>query len=251
MKIIVGKSENSMNHYAKNCIIDVIKTNDQPVLGLATGSTPVGMYQALIQAYRQGEVSFKDVTTFNLDEYVNLASDDPNSYRYFMNDQLFNHIDIQLDHTFVPNGNTTDHQQACLDYEQEIDQHDHLDLQVLGIGTNGHIGFNEPGTSFESRTHVIELEPSTREANARFFASLDDVPTHAITMGIETIMESKAILLIARGADKKQAVKELVDGKRSPDFPASALKTHPRVTMLLDEAAASLLDDAAIYKKLD
>jgi len=251
MKIIVGNKEEKINQYAKDYVIDVIKSKDQPVLGLATGSTPIGMYQALIKAHQQGEVSFKTVTTFNLDEYVNLAADDPNSYRYFMNEQLFNHVDINPDHTFVPNGNTSDHQQACLDYEQDINQHDHLDLQVLGIGTNGHIGFNEPGTPFESRTHVIELEPSTRKANARFFASLEDVPTHAITMGIETIMESKAILLIARGADKQQAVKELVDGKRSPDFPASALKTHPRVTMLLDTDAAALLDDAAIYKTLD
>jgi len=241
MNIIVCQNYDHLSDYAKDIVVDTINTKDKPVLGLATGSTPEGMYQALIKAYQNNQVSFKDVTTFNLDEYVGLGKDDPNSYHYFMNEHLFNHVDIDQNETFVPPGNTDDHEQACRDYEQNMHRHDDIDLQVLGLGVNGHIGFNEPGTPFDTRTHVIELDDSTRKANARFFDSIEDVPTHAITMGIETIMESKQILLLASGDSKKEAVYRLVNGEETPDFPASILHRHPNVTVILDRDAASLL----------
>jgi len=241
MNIIVCQNYDHLSDYAKDLVINTINNNGKPVLGLATGSTPEGMYQALIKAYQEKHVSFKDVTTFNLDEYIGLGKEDPNSYHHFMDEHLFNHVDIDQNETFVPPGNTDNHEQACLDYEQNMHRHGDIDLQVLGLGVNGHIGFNEPGTPFDTRTHVIELDQSTREANARFFDSIDDVPTHAITMGIETIMESKQILLLASGDSKKEAVQRLVNGEETPDFPASILHRHNNVTVILDRDAASLL----------
>lgn len=241
MNIIVCQNYDHLSDYAKDLVINTINNNDKPVLGLATGSTPEGMYQALIKAYQEKHVSFKDVTTFNLDEYIGLGKEDPNSYHHFMDEHLFNHVDIDQNETFVPPGNTDNHEQACLDYEQNMHRHGDIDLQVLGLGVNGHIGFNEPGTPFDTRTHVIELDESTRVANARFFDSIDDVPTHAITMGIETIMESKQIVLLASGDSKKEAVQRLVNGEETPDFPASILHRHNNVTVILDRDAASLL----------
>ncbi|GEM01554.1 glucosamine-6-phosphate deaminase [Halolactibacillus halophilus] len=241
MNIIVCQNYDHLSDYAKDVVIDTIKTKDKPVLGLATGSTPEGMYRALIKAHQNNDVSFKHVTSFNLDEYIGLGKDDPNSYHHFMDEHLFNHVDIDQNETFVPPGNTDDHEKACRDYEQNMHHHDNLDLQVLGLGINGHIGFNEPGTPFDTRTHMIELDDSTREANARFFDSIDDVPTHAITMGIETIMESKQILLLASGDSKKEAVYRLLNGEETPDFPASILHRHKNVTVILDRDAASLL----------
>lgn len=241
MNIIVCENYDHLSDYAKDLVINTINNNDKPVLGLATGSTPEGMYQALIKAYQEKYVSFKDVTTFNLDEYIGLGKENPNSYHHFMDEHLFNHVDIDQDETFVPPGNTDNHEQACIDYEQNMHRHGDIDLQVLGLGVNGHIGFNEPGTPFDTRTHVIELDQSTREANARFFDSIDDVPTHAITMGIETIMESKQIVLLASGDSKKEAVQRLVNGEEAPDFPASILHRHNNVTVILDRDAASLL----------
>ncbi|GEM03243.1 glucosamine-6-phosphate deaminase 1 [Halolactibacillus miurensis] len=241
MNIIVCQNYDHLSDYAKDLVINTINNNDKPVLGLATGSTPEGMYQALIKAYQEKHVSFKDVTTFNLDEYIGLGKEDPNSYHHFMDEHLFNYVDIDQNETFVPPGNTDNHEQACLDYEQNMHRHGDIDLQVLGLGVNGHIGFNEPGTPFDTRTHVIELDESTRVANARFFDSIDDVPTHAITMGIETIMESKQIVLLASGDSKKEAVQRLVNGEETPDFPASILHRHNNVTVILDRDAASLL----------
>lgn len=251
MKVIVCQNYQHLSDYAKDKVIEVINSKEKPVLGLATGSTPEGMYQALIEAYKDNKVSFKNVTTFNLDEYIGLKKEDPNSYQHFMDEHFFNHVDIDQSETYLPPGNTSDHQQACLDYEKNMHQHDDIDLQVLGVGINGHIGFNEPGTDFDTRTHVIELDASTREANARFFDSLDEVPTHAITMGIATIMESKQIILMASGDSKKEAVKRLMEGDITPDFPASVLHRHPHVTVVLDREAASLLTDDQIDHVLD
>ncbi|MBM7540916.1 glucosamine-6-phosphate deaminase [Amphibacillus cookii] len=238
MNIIKVDDYQAMSQWACQHIIGKINQTNHPVLGLATGSTPEGMYQCLIDSYQAGFVSFKDVTTFNLDEYVGLAIDDPNSYHSFMQDKLFNHINIREEQTHLPNGNTKDHQQECKDYERLIQQAKSIDLQILGIGLNGHIGFNEPGTPFTSRTHVVELDPLTREANARFFNQKQDVPTHAITMGIETIMESKEIVLLVSGANKAEAVKRLVTGELSESFPASILKQHDNLTIVVDQAAA-------------
>ncbi|WP_440897805.1 glucosamine-6-phosphate deaminase [Amphibacillus sp. Q70] len=241
MKIVKVKDYQEMSEWASKQVIDKIKASDQFVLGLATGSTPEGLYQNLIDAYKEQEVSFKNVITFNLDEYIGLGADNPNSYRYFMDEKLFNHIDIDPKHAHLPNGVATDIEQECKDYEALIKETGEIDLQILGLGVNGHIGFNEPGTSFSSRTQMTDLVEATIEANSRFFDHKEDVPTQAITMGIKSIMESNEIILLASGENKAEAVKQLVEGEVTEDFPASVLQKHPQVTIVIDEAAASLL----------
>lgn len=231
------KDYHEMSQRSASLLIDYIKEKEDTVLGLATGSTPVGMYQSLIQGYQQGAVSFRKVKTFNLDEYVGLQKEHPNSYHYYMNEQLFKHIDIPTEQTFIPNGAANDLEGECQRYEQLIAEAGKVDIQVLGLGLNGHIGFNEPGTPFTSRTHVINLMESTRQANARFFDSFEGVPTQAITMGIETIMESKMILLLVSGQKKAPALARLMNGEVSEDFPASILNRHPNVIILADEEA--------------
>ncbi|WP_053363385.1 glucosamine-6-phosphate deaminase [Bacillus sp. FJAT-27251] len=239
MKIKKVKSYEEMSRIAADIIIDKVRSNPGINLGLATGSTPVGMYENLVKDHQEKGTSYKSVKTFNLDEYIGLSSENPNSYRSFMNEQLFNHIDIPIENTHVPHGDAKDSHQECAEYEALLKKHGGVDLQILGIGGNGHIGFNEPGTSFQSETHIIELAESTRRANARFFNSLEEVPTQAITMGIASIMESKEILLLVSGEKKNQALKQLLEGDVSEDFPASVLKTHPNVTIIADEAALS------------
>ncbi|WP_269411807.1 glucosamine-6-phosphate deaminase [Lentibacillus daqui] len=237
MKILKVKDYQAMSEKACQLIVDQLKQLEEPVLGLATGSTPEGLYQQLIEQHVKHGISFKNTTTFNLDEYVGLAKSDPNSYHFYMRNKLFDHIDIPQDQTHVPNGEGKDLTAVCQDYEDAIKAAGHVDIQVLGIGLNGHIGFNEPGTSFSSRTHVVTLDESTRKANARFFASLEDVPTKAITMGIQSILESKQIILLVSGEKKSDAVEKLVNGEVSEDFPASALKQHDNVILIADEAA--------------
>jgi glucosamine-6-phosphate deaminase len=239
MKIKKVKSYEEMSRIAANIIIDKVRSNPSINLGLATGSTPVGMYEKLVQDHQEKGTSYKKVKTFNLDEYIGLSSEDPNSYRSFMNEQLFNHIDVPIENTHVPHGDAKDPQQECAEYEALLKKHGGVDLQILGIGGNGHVGFNEPGTSFQSETHIIELAESTRRANARFFNSLEEVPTQAITMGIASIMQSKEILLLVSGEKKSQALKQLLEGDVGEHFPASVLKTHPNVTIIADEAALS------------
>jgi glucosamine-6-phosphate deaminase len=231
------KDYQEMSQRAGSIIIDLITEKNDAVLGLATGSTPVGMYQSLIHAYQQGSVSFSNVKTFNLDEYVGLEKEDPNSYHHYMKENLFKHINISSKETYIPDGVAEDLEKECFAYEQKIRDAGKIDIQVLGLGLNGHIGFNEPGTSFSSRTHVIDLMESTRQANARFFESIEEVPTQAITMGIETIMESKLILLLVSGGKKAPALARLMNGEVTEDFPASILNRHPNVTIIADEAA--------------
>lgn len=226
-----------MSKYAAERIIQKVLSSKKINLGLATGGTPVGTYANLIDDHKQNQTSYQHVTTFNLDEYVGLSGDDINSYRYYMNDHLFNHIDIRKSNTYIPRGDANDMQQECLDYERLLSEHGGIDLQILGIGSNGHIGFNEPGTSFESITHLIDLDPSTREANARYFDSLEEVPTKAITMGIATIMKSKEILLLISGENKRQALSQLLTSEVNEGFPASVLRNHQNVTIIADEAA--------------
>ncbi|WP_106496656.1 glucosamine-6-phosphate deaminase [Lentibacillus sp. Marseille-P4043] len=237
MEIIRVNNYQKMSEKACALLTDVIKTKKNPVLGLATGSTPEGLYQQLIEQYSNGELSFKNTTTFNLDEYVGLEKNDPNSYYYYMYEKLFKHIDIPTDQANLPSGVGNDLEKVCQDYEQKISQAGNVDIQVLGIGLNGHIGFNEPGTPFSSRTHIVDLDESTREANARFFNSINDVPTKAITMGINSIMNSKQIVLLVSGEKKKDAVARLVNGEISESFPASILKQHGNVVLIADEAA--------------
>ena len=242
MNVIKVKDYEEMSEKATELIIERINTLDNPVLGLATGSTPEGLYQRLIEKNKQGEVSFEKVTTFNLDEYVGLDQNDPNSYYYFMNEKLFRHVDIAMDRVHIPNGVTADLEKECLEHEHVIEQAGGIDVQVLGIGTNGHIGFNEPGTPFSSKTHVVDLEQSTIQANARFFSSIDEVPTQAVSMGIKTIMNSKEILLLVSGEAKADAMAKLLIGEVSEDFPASILKKHEQVTVIVDEAALTITE---------
>lgn len=239
MRIIKVKDYEELSREACHFILDHMTQNEKLVLGLATGSTPEGLYSNLVERFKQGEASFKHVTSFNLDEYVGLSAEDPQSYRHYMNEKLFSHVDIPAENAHVPNGASIDIEQECKDYEKRIEESGKIDVQILGLGLNGHIGFNEPGTPFSSRTHIIDLDDSTREANSRFFQSLEEVPTKAVTMGIGTIMESKEILLLVSGKNKAEAVARLMNGEVSTDFPASVLKQHKNVTVIADEDALS------------
>ncbi|HHT08233.1 MAG: glucosamine-6-phosphate deaminase [Christensenellales bacterium] len=216
----------------------ILKKPDS-VLGLATGSTPIDTYQELIRLHKDGILDFSRVTTFNLDEYVGLPADHEQSYDYFMRQQLFSHINIKSTH--LPSGIAPDMTQECRDYEELIKQAGGIDLQLLGIGNNGHIGFNEPADAFPYNTNITSLADSTIKANRRFFTSEDEVPKTAISMGIGTIMEARSILLLAMGEGKADAILQMVEGPITPRLPASILRSHPSVTVLLDKAAASKL----------
>ncbi|ETI66829.1 glucosamine-6-phosphate deaminase [Neobacillus vireti] len=239
MKMIKVDNYQQMSEKAAEYIIDRVTKVPGIKLGLATGGTPIGTYKHLIEDYQNNGTSYLNVTTFNLDEYIGLSGEDKNSYRYYMNDLFFNHIDINKEKTHVPQGDVGDMQTECLRYEELIAENGGIDLQILGIGSNGHIGFNEPGTSFQSKTHIVDLAPSTIEANARFFNQLEEVPTMAITMGISTIMKSKEILLLVSGESKKEALEKLMNGHVDEKFPASILKNHPHVTIIADKAAVA------------
>lgn len=215
--------------------------NSHSVLGLATGSTPIGLYEKMAEGCRQRGVSYKNVQTINLDEYRGLGAGHPNSYRSFMNEHLFNAIDIPPANTHIPDGRAVEVEAECRRYEALIDRIGPPHLQILGLGTNGHIGFNEPGTPEDSVTHCVALTDSTRENNARFFASPEEVPTHAITMGIASILKSRKILLLASGAKKAPAVKRFMEQRITGSFPASFLWKHPDVTLIVDEEAYQLV----------
>ncbi|WP_203362883.1 glucosamine-6-phosphate deaminase [Bacillus sp. REN10] len=237
MKIVKVKDYEEMSQKAAELIVAEVKKNPQIVLGLATGSTPEGLYQRLIEDHQTNGTTYKEVTTFNLDEYIGLPKEDRNSYYTFMKTHLFDHIDVPVEQAHLPSGENEDLSAECEAYEALIHEAGGVDIQVLGIGGNGHIGFNEPGTSFDSLTHIIELDESTREANARFFNSLEEVPTQAITMGIQTIMAAKKIVLLASGSAKVEAISKLLSGEVTEAFPASCLHQHPNVTVIVDEAA--------------
>ncbi|MDC7771399.1 glucosamine-6-phosphate deaminase [Priestia megaterium] len=237
MNIIQVKNYSEMSAKAADMLISKLHEKPNMNLGLATGGTPKGLYDCLIQDHKEHGTSYKHVTSFNLDEYVGMKPQDPNSYHYYMADALFNHIDIDVSNTHVPNGLADTPEEECRRYDEMIQNHGGIDLQILGIGQNGHIGFNEPGTSFNSPTHIVTLEESTRKANARYFNSLDEVPTQAITMGIESIMKSKEILLLISGEAKAEAMYQLLNGEITEDFPASILKKHHCVTIIADQEA--------------
>ncbi|KZN95434.1 glucosamine-6-phosphate deaminase [Aeribacillus pallidus] len=243
MEIIKVKDYEEMSEKAANIVIEHMKSLKRPVIGFATGSTPIGLYNCLVKKYQQKEVSFKHATTFNLDEYVGLPKENKNSYHYYMHENLFQHIDIQPENVHIPNGMAEDLEQECMTYDRLISKNK-IDIQILGLGLNGHIGFNEPGTSFKSRTHIVKLDQSTRKANARFFQSIDEVPTKAITMGIETIMESKKILLLVSGKEKSDALARLLGNSDiSEEFPASILRQHNDVTVIADEEALKKINE--------
>lgn len=239
MRLIKVKNYEDMSQKVAEMMMEKIRESNKINLGLATGGTPKGTYKKLVEAYEKKTISFQHVTTFNLDEYVGLAPNDPNSYHYYMNESLFDHVDIQTSNTYIPNGIAEDLKEECVQYDHLIKISGGIDLQILGIGQNGHIGFNEPGTSFESGTHIVKLDESTINANARYFNRLHDVPTHAVTMGIQSILQSKEIILMVSGEEKSNALQRLLNGEVTEDFPASALKNHPNVYIIADEKALS------------
>jgi glucosamine-6-phosphate deaminase len=237
MKLIHTENYAEMSLEAGKIITDKIHNKPSLTLGLATGSTPKGVYDYLIQDHKTNGTTYKQVKSVNLDEYIGLPAKDPNSYHYFMRQNLFNHLDINEMHTHIPNGAVSDLEDECIRYEKRIKELGGIDLQILGIGQNGHIGFNEPGTPFSSRTHIVTLAQNTREANSRFFKTIDEVPTQALTMGIASILESKEILLLVSGERKAEALLKFMKGEISEDFPASALNLHQNVTVIADRAA--------------
>ena len=241
MRFIVTKDYNDMSRKAANIISAQIITKPNCVLGLATGSTPVGTYKQLVEWYNKGDLDFSEVSTVNLDEYKGLDHENDQSYYYFMMNNLFKHVNIDLSRTHVPDGTEPDPEKACADYEKIVKSYGGIDLQLLGLGHNGHIGFNEPADDFPKVTHCVDLTESTIKANARFFEKIEDVPTQAYTMGIGTILKAKRILLIASGKDKAEIVKKAFCGPIDPQVPASILQLHPDVTVVLDKDAASLL----------
>ena len=232
----------SMSRKAANIISAQVIMKPDCVLGLATGSTPIGTYKQLIEWYNKGDLDFSRVTSVNLDEYKGLSGDNDQSYRYFMNHNFFDHINIDKARTFVPDGTDPDSEHACARYNEIIREVGGIDLQLLGLGHNGHIGFNEPCDSFPKNVHAVDLTESTIEANKRFFASADDVPKQAYTMGVGTILRAKMILLVVSGKDKAEALKAVVNGPITPQVPGSILQLHPNVVIVADEDALSELD---------
>lgn len=234
LKIIKVRSEQELGEQAATLVLNQVKQKPSSTLGMATGSTPKMLYTKLIECFQKKDISFSNITTFNLDEYIGLERDHPNSYHYYMDHQLFNHIDIDKKNTYIPDGLTADLEQECQRYELLIKKRGGIDLQIVGLGLNGHIGFNEPGTAFSKRTHIIELTPSTRAANKRFFNHIDIVPKHAITMGISTIMEAKKVLLLVLGRQKAPILQKVLYGDVTEQVPASILQRHPQVTLITD-----------------
>ena len=237
MKVVIDSAENIAAMAAQQ-YVELLKRKPNAILGGATGSTPLGLYAELVRLNKAGEISFKDASSFNLDEYVGLDGTHDQSYRYFMDHNLFDHIDIDKARTRVPSGIDVSDPAA---YDKEIAAAGGVDLQLLGIGNNGHIGFNEPGTPFGSLTHIVELTESTREANKRFFKSIEEVPTHAVTMGVKTVMQARSIILMAIGPAKAPIMKEMLQGPVTEKVPASVLQLHPDVTVYMDYEAAKLL----------
>ena len=241
MKIIRATDYKDMSRKAANIISAQVIMKPNCVLGLATGSTPVGIYEQLIDWYNKGDLDFSEVTSVNLDEYRGLRREDPQSYWHFMHEHFFDHINIDPDRINLPDGTNLDAEEECRRYDDIIHAVGGVDLQLLGIGNNGHIGFNEPLTPFTSVTHIVKLTDSTREANKRFFRSIDEVPTHAVTMGIHTVMKARSIILLAFGEAKADIIKKTVEGRPDIAVPASLLQLHEDVTLYLDRAAAAKL----------
>lgn len=242
MKIIKTADYNEMSRKAANLIGAQVIMKPDCILGLATGSSPIGTYKELIKRCEEGDLDFSQVQSVNLDEYKGLPRDNDQSYYYFMNHNLFDHINIDKANTHVPNGMESDAEKECANYEELIKSLGGIDLQLLGLGHNGHIGFNEPAEEFNKVTHCVDLQESTIEANKRFFASADDVPRQAYTMGIGTIMSAKKIVVVVSGEDKADIVKRAFSGPITPSVPASILQMHPDVTVICDAAAYSKVE---------
>lgn len=241
MRIVIAKDYDELSKKAANLLASQITLKPNSVLGLATGSTPMGAYSELIRIYEEGDISFAEVVTFNLDEYYDLDKENEQSYYHFMMENLFKYVNINRNNIYIPDGRAKDIQNECIEYERKIKQAGGIDLQLLGIGRNGHIGFNEPDVKFEAQTHLVTLDEDTIEANSRFFTAMEDVPRRAISMGIKTIMHSRKIILLASGEEKAETINNMINGKITPELPASVLQLHPDVVVLLDEKAASKL----------
>lgn len=241
MQVYVAESYADMSRKAANILSAQVILKPDTVMGLATGSSPVGTYQQLIEWYKKGDLDFAQVRTVNLDEYAGLAPEHSQSYRRFMQENFFDHINIPRENTHVPNGLAPDLEAECRRYNQVIQSLGGIDIQLLGMGHNGHIGFNEPGQAFELETHVVDLTDNTIEANARFFASRDEVPRQAITMGIKSIMQAQRIVMVVSGEDKADIVRAAFAGPVVPQVPASILQMHPNFILVGDKAALSKL----------
>ena len=241
MRIIETKTYEDMSKQAANIIASVVTLKPDCMLGLATGSSPIGTYEELVKKYEAGELDFSEVTTVNLDEYKGLPKENEQSYYYFMHEYLFDKVNINPEKTYLPDGTNLNSEEEAARYEALVQSLGTVDLQLLGLGRNGHIGFNEPGDHFEDGTHSVDLKESTIEANKRFFESADDVPKQAYSMGIGTIMRAKKILVVVSGEDKAQALKDTICGPISPKVPGTILRLHPDVTIVADEAAMSLM----------
>ena len=243
LRIYQTKDYQAMSRKAANIISAQVILKPECVLGLATGSTPVGAYQQLVDWYQKGDLDFSGVTTVNLDEYKGLDGENSQSYRYFMNYNLFDHVNVDKSRTFVPNGLEEDGEKECARYDQVVAATGGVDLQLLGLGRNGHIGFNEPCDEFKKGTHLVALSQNTIDANSRFFDSIDEVPKFAYPMGIRTIMQARKILMVVSGEDKAEAVRKSFFGPCTPEVPASILQMHPDVILVADEAALSQIAD--------
>lgn len=240
MNVIITENYEEMSKKAAEIVIDLVKKNPKAVLGFATGSSPIGLYQNLIKDHKENGTSYKDVYTVNLDEYVGLTADHDQSYAYFMRTNLFDHIDVKPENTNLPCGSAPCTKTECDRYNALLDAHKQ-DVQILGVGSNGHIGFNEPNTPFDSVTHLVDLTESTIKDNSRLFNSIDEVPRQALSMGIKNIMQAKSIVMVVSGKNKAEAVKGMIKGEITPALPASILQLHPFVTIICDKDAASLL----------
>ncbi len=247
MEVIIHRNYEDVSNAGAEVIAEIVNNKPNAVLGLATGSTPLGLYKELISLHKDEGLDFSHVTTFNLDEYVGLAPDHDQSYHYFMHENLFKHINVPADNIHVPSGTTRNYQAFCDWYERRIAEAGGIDVQVLGIGSDGHIAFNEPGSSLGSRTRIKTLAKQTIEDNARFFESQQDVPIYAITMGVGTILEARKLLLLANGANKAKAIADAVEGPVSVMCTASALQLHPDSIVLADDKAAANLEMREYY----
>ncbi|WP_027308120.1 glucosamine-6-phosphate deaminase [Caloramator sp. ALD01] len=242
MRIIVTENYDELSKKAADIVASQLILKPKSVIGFATGGTPIGMYKEIVKMYREGKFSFKDVVTFNLDEYYGLDRENPQSYYFYMMEHLFKYVDIDKNNINIPDGRAEDIEKECIEYEEKIEKAGGIDLQILGIGKNGHIGFNEPDVKFEAKTHLVRLDEDTIKANSRFFNSIEEVPTKAISMGIKTIMHTRKIVLLASGKEKAEIIEKMVNGPITPDVPASILQLHPDVTLILDREAASQLN---------
>ena len=241
MRIIKVSTYEELSKKAAQMIASQLILKPNSVLGLATGSTPIGTYEELVRMYKSSDIDFYNTVTFNLDEYHGLSPENEQSYIYFMKDKLFKHVNIRTENIHIPSGQAQNIDAECSAYDNKILDFGGIDIQLLGIGRNGHIGFNEPDVKFEALTHLVELDTDTIEANARFFDSIEEVPTQAISMGIKNIMHARKIVLVACGREKAETIQKMIHGDIVPELPASVLQLHPDVTVIVDEEAGALI----------